>query len=105
MNPTRRTILTATALAAPLYLIAACTPAQQQAAITLAADAMPCYAAVSQTAGPGTSQVLTAALVAASNPACAALDAEALQLIASAVNAGAPVKPGPVSAAVLRGAK
>ncbi len=81
-------------------LSAACTPAQQVAAITIAAAALPCYQAVAAQTTTGSTQikVLTGLNVAASDPACAALDAATQTLIASAINAKAPVVVAPVNA-------
>lgn len=91
-------------LCVPLLFVAACSSQQSanvtNAAITIAANAMPCYNAVkAATAASSTvANVLNGAAVATSNAACAAIDAETADLIASAINAQAPVTSGTTSA-------
>jgi hypothetical protein len=94
---TRRTILAAAPALA--LALAACTTAQQQAALSIAASALPCYNAVaaSITTGSNATKALTAADVLVSSPACAAVDANSLTLIASALNTGTPVIAAPAS--------
>lgn len=93
MNPTL--------IAAGIFALAmaACTPSQQQAAITIAAEAFPCYVAVNAATVNGSNAVkaLTAAQVAATDPSCKDVGIQAATLIASAINAQAPVAKGPVS--------
>ena len=78
----------------------ACTAAQQQAAVTIIASALPCYEAVaaSITSGTNATKALTAADVLATSTACAAVDSGTLTLIASALNTGATVATGTTSA-------
>ena len=92
------------AIAIATILLAGCTAAQQQAAITIAENAMPCYAAVkaATSAANTASNVLNGSVVVASYPACAAVDAATAELIASAINANAAVVAAPVSAAAAR---
>lgn len=87
------------AAAIALSALTACTPAQQTAAITIAASAFPCYVAVNAATQTGSNAVkaLTAAQVAALDPSCKDVGVQAAALIASAINAQAPVVKGAVS--------
>lgn len=87
------------------FCIAGCgTPVQQQAqlnnAITIAMNAMPCYAAVKAATSQNNSaaNVLNGSTVVVTYPACANIDGASASLIASAINANAPVVSGATSA-------
>ena len=94
MTKMQMTLLGVLALSA---CTAGCTLAQQQQAIMIAAQGLPCYEAIVAGTNVGTQpvKILTGVSVAALNPACAALDQATLTLIASAVNAKAPVVAAP----------
>jgi hypothetical protein len=82
-----------------ILALAGCTPAQEQQAIMIAASGLPCYEAIAASTTSGTQpiKILNGAAVAALNPACAALDQATLTLIASAINAKAPVQVAPAA--------